>query len=62
MDAHPPLPPELREPTPPAAQELIVAQAALVAQLRADMAQVRATVEELARPCGGAYGAERHER
>jgi len=56
MDAHPPLPPELREPTPPAAQ------AAMVAQLRAEMAQVRATVEELPRPCGGPYGAERHER
>jgi hypothetical protein len=62
MDAHPPLPPELWEPTPPAAQELIVAPAALVAQLRADMAQVRATVEELARPWGDPHGAERHER
>ena len=56
MDAHPPLPPELRAHTPPAAQ------AVLVAQLRADMAQVRATEEELARPCGGPHGAERHER
>jgi transposase len=52
MDAHPPLPPEIWEHTPPAAQELIVAQAATVAQLRAEMAQLRETVEELARRLG----------
>jgi transposase len=52
MDAHPPLPPEIWEHTPPAAQELIVAQAVTVAQLRAEMAQLRATVEELARRLG----------
>jgi transposase len=51
MEAHPPLPPEIWEHTPPAAQEMIVAQAAL-AQLRAEVAQVKATVEELAQRLG----------
>jgi transposase len=48
MDAQPPLPPEIWEQTPPAAQELIVAQAAALGQLRAEVAQLKATVEELA--------------
>lgn len=52
MDAHPPLPPEIWEHTPPAAQEMIVAQAAALAQLRAEVAQLKATVEELARRLG----------
>jgi hypothetical protein len=47
MDAQPPLPPEIWEHTPPVAQELMVAQAAMLAQLRAEVAQLRATVEEL---------------
>ena len=33
MDAHPPLPPEIWGHTPPVAQEMIVAQAAMLAQL-----------------------------
>src|SRR6266511_3553978 len=52
MDAHPPLPPEIWEHTPPAAQELMVAQAAALTQLRAEVAQLRATVEDLARRLG----------
>jgi hypothetical protein len=44
MDAQPPL--------PPVAQEMIVAQAAALAQLRAEVAQLKATVEELARRLG----------
>jgi transposase len=52
MDAHPPLPSEIWEHTPPAAQELIVAQAAALAQLRAEVAQLKATVEELAQRLG----------
>jgi transposase len=52
MDAHPPLPPEIWEHTPPAAQEMIVAQAAALAQLRAEVAQLKATVEELAQRLG----------
>ena len=52
MDAHPPLPAEIWEHTPPAAQELIVAQAAALAQLRAEVAQLKATVEELAQRLG----------
>jgi hypothetical protein len=48
MDAHPPLPPEIWAHTPPAAQEMIVAQAAALAQLRAVVAQLKATIEELA--------------
>ena len=52
MDAHPPLPPEIWEHTPPIAQELIVAQAAALAQLRAEVAQLKATVEELAQRLG----------
>jgi transposase len=52
MDAHPPLPPEIWEHTPPAAQELMVAQAAALAQLRAEVAQLKATVEELAQRLG----------
>jgi transposase len=52
MDAHPPLPPEIWEHTPPAAQEMIVAQVAALAQLRAEVAQLKATVEELAQRLG----------
>jgi transposase len=52
MNAHPPLPPEIWEHTPPAAQEMIVAQAAALAQLRAEVAQLKATVEELAQRLG----------
>ncbi len=52
MDAYPPLPPEIWEHTPPVAQELIVAQAAALAQLRAEVAQLKATVEELAQRLG----------
>jgi transposase len=52
MDAHPPLPPAIWEHTPPVAQELIVAQAAALAQLRAEVAQLKATVEELAQRLG----------
>src|ERR671925_1186198 len=52
MDAHTPLPPELWEHTPPAAQEMILAQAAALAQLRAEVAQLKATVEELAQRLG----------
>ena len=48
MDAQPPLPPEIWEQMPPVAQELMVAQAAMLAQLRAEVAQWRATVEALA--------------
>jgi hypothetical protein len=47
MDAHPPLPPEIWEHTPPAAQAMIVAQAAL-AQLQAELVKLQATVAELA--------------
>jgi transposase len=52
MDAHPPLPPEIWEHTPPGAQEMILAQAAMLAQLRAEVAQLQATVEELAQRLG----------
>jgi transposase len=52
MDANPPLPPEIWEDTPPAAQEMIVAQAAALAQLRAEVAQLTATVEGLAQRLG----------
>jgi transposase len=49
MDAHPPLPPEIWEQTPPTAQEMILRHAAELAQLRGEVAQLKATVEELAR-------------
>jgi transposase len=52
MDAQPPLPPEIWEHTPPVAQELIVAQAAALAQLRAEVVQLQALVEELAQRVG----------
>jgi transposase len=52
MDAQPPLPPEIWEHTPPIAQEMILAQAARLAQLRAEVAQLKATVEELAQRLG----------
>jgi transposase len=52
MDAQPPLPPEIWEHTPPVAQELIVAQAAALAQLRAEVVQLQAMVEELAQRVG----------
>jgi transposase len=52
MDAHLPLPPEIWEHTPPAAQEMILAQAAALAQLRAEVAQLKATVEALAQRLG----------
>ena len=44
-----PLSPEIWEQTPPAAQEMILRQAAELAQLRGEVAQLKATVEELAR-------------
>src|SRR5882724_4476506 len=47
MDAQAPLPPEIWEHTPPVAQEMILAQATVLAQLRAEVAQLKATVEEL---------------
>jgi transposase len=52
MDAHSPLPPEIWEHTPPAAQAMIVAQAAALAQLRAEVARLQATVEDLAQRLG----------
>jgi transposase len=52
MDAKPPLPPEIWEHTPLVAQELIVAQAAALAQLRVEVAQLKATVEEWAQRLG----------
>jgi transposase len=52
MDAHPPLPSEIWEHTPAVAQEMILAQAAMLAQLRAEVAQLKATVEELAQRLG----------
>jgi transposase len=52
MDAHPPLPPEIWEHTPPGAQEIILAPAAMLAQLRAEVAQLKATIEELAQRLG----------
>jgi transposase len=52
MDAQPLLPPEIWEQTPPAAQELLVAQAAALGQLRAEVAQLKAAVEELAQRLG----------
>lgn len=47
MDAQAPLPPEIWEHTPPVAQAMILAQATVLAQLRAEVAQLKATVEEL---------------
>jgi transposase len=44
-----PLPPEIWEQTPPTAQEMILRQAAELAQLRGEVAQLKVTVEELAR-------------
>jgi transposase len=52
MDAFPPLPPEIWDQTPPVAQEMILAQAAALAQLRVEITQVKATVEELAQRLG----------
>jgi transposase len=52
MDAFPPLPPEIWDQTPPVAQEMILAQAAALAQLRAEITQLKATVEELAQRLG----------
>jgi transposase len=52
MDAHLPLPPEIWEQTPPIARELIVAQAAVLAQLQAEVAQLKATIAELAQRRG----------
>jgi transposase len=52
MAAHKPLPPEIWEWTPPAAQELIVAQAVALAQLRTEVTQLKATVEELVQRLG----------
>ncbi len=52
MDAQPLLPPELWEQTPPAAQELILAQAAALAQLQAEVAQLKMTFEELVQRLG----------
>src|SRR5918992_1125377 len=52
MDAHMPLPPEIWEQTPPVAREMILAQATALAELRAEVAQLKATVEELAQRLG----------
>jgi transposase len=52
MDAHPPLPPEIWEHTPPSAQEMILAQAARLAELRAEVAQLQTTVEGLIQRLG----------
>jgi transposase len=52
MDAQPPLPAEIWEHTPPAAQAMILTQAAALAQLRAEVAQLKVTVEELAQRLG----------
>jgi hypothetical protein len=40
MDAHIPLPPEIWEQTPPIARALLVKQAAVLAQLQAEGAQL----------------------
>jgi hypothetical protein len=48
----PPLPPEMWEHPPPGAQELIVVQAAALAQRRVEVAQLKATGEALARRVG----------
>jgi transposase len=47
-----PLPPEIWEHTPPIAQEMILAQATALAQLRAEVAQLKATVEALTQRLG----------
>jgi transposase len=52
MDAHPPLPLEIWEHTPPSAQEMILAQAAMLAELRAEVAQLKATVEDWSQRLG----------
>ncbi len=52
MDTQPPVPPEIWEHTPPVAQELIVTQATALAQLRAEVAQLKAMVEELTQRLG----------
>jgi transposase len=52
MDAHVPLPPEIWEQTPPVARELILAQATALTQLRAEVAHLKAMVEELAQRLG----------
>jgi transposase len=52
MDAFPPLPPAIWARTPPVAQEMILVQAAALAQLRAEITQLKATVEELAQRLG----------
>jgi transposase len=52
MDAFPPLPPEIWDRTPPVAQEMILAQAAALAQLRAEITQLKATSAELAQRLG----------
>jgi hypothetical protein len=52
MDAHPPLPSAIWEHTPPIAQEMIMAQEAMLAQLRAEVVQLKVTVEALAQRLG----------
>jgi transposase len=52
MDAHPPLPPEIWEHTPPSAQAMILAQAAMLAELRAEVVQLKTAVEDLIRRLG----------
>jgi transposase len=48
----PPLPPSIWEQTPPTAQEMLLRQAAELAHLRAEVARLKATVDELARRLG----------
>jgi Family of unknown function (DUF6444)/GMC oxidoreductase len=48
----PPLPPSIWEQTPPTAQEMLWRQAAELAHLRAEVAQLKATVDEWARRLG----------
>ena len=52
MDTHTPLPPEIWEHTPPAAQERMVAQAAMLTQLRAEIAPWKATVAAMVQRWG----------
>ena len=52
MDAHSPLPPEIWAHTPPGAQAISLVQAAMLAQWRAEVAPLKATIEALAQRRG----------